>query len=395
MWPRFAKLLRCPKCRGSVVLRIFTAIASTPAARDSALGEKLGLENADLATHVDSGVLLCDACKISFPILKGLPVMLGYTTPIHAEFERYHMRHLAEHANGYRWADGTPTEGEQAVMRSFSEEWRQYQYDGVLWQNRYEDLEQTFLLEIGFDHEVDLHKSYLEVGCGIGVTTSLAHKHLLGEAVGVDLSLVCMQAAQHYRAHPFMHFVQASAFHLPFAARTFDYVYSRGVLHHTFSTRDAFRSVAQFCRQGGVQYIWVYGPGSNNDSVVRRAWYAVELAVRPVLSRWPAALPSTTLLSLLTFPYMTANWFQRLRNPAVQRYTYERALHAARDRFTPRFAHRHQCEEVQLWFSEAGFDNVTLVDWRQMPVAQQDTFRRNVGVRGRLSNPEASIAAFG
>jgi len=390
MWPRFAKWLRCPKCQGSVALRIFAATAVTPAPRDLALGERLCLENSDLTRYVDSGVLLCDVCKISFPILKGVPVMLGYSTPIHAEFERCQKAQLAEHANGYRWADGTPAKGELAVMRSFSEEWRQYKYDGVLWHNRYEDLEQTFLSEIGLDHEMDLHESYLEVGCGIGVTTWLAHKHLLGDAVGVDLSFACMQAADHYRAHPFMHFVQASAFSLPFAPRTFGCVYSRGVLHHTFSTREAFRSVAQFCRHGGVQYIWVYGPGSKTDSVARSAWYAAELAVRPILSRWPTALPSKVLLSLLTFPYRTANWFQRLRNPAIQQYTYERALHAARDRFTPRFAHRHRSEDVQRWFREAGFENVTLVDWRQVPVAQQDTFRRNVGVRGRLPKPNPS-----
>src|SRR5262249_30668521 len=157
----------------------------------------------------------------------------------------------------------------------------------------------------------------------------------------------------------------------------------------------ALRSVAHFCREGGAQYIWVYGPGSNNDNVVRRAWYAAELAVRPVLSRWPTALPTTGFLSLLTVPYRAANWLQRLRNPTIQPYTYERALHAARDRFTPRYAHRHRAEEVQLWFCEAGFEDVTLVDWRQMPVAQQDTFRRNVGVRGRLcrQSPATNEAA--
>jgi ubiquinone/menaquinone biosynthesis C-methylase UbiE/uncharacterized protein YbaR (Trm112 family) len=387
MWARFVKLLRCPNCQASVTLRSFSAISLAPSARHLALAEEIGVPSADLTQYVESGVLLCDVCRIWFPIFSGLPVMLCYATPIHEEFARAHKSQLARHVKGYEWPVGTPAKGELAVMRSFSEEWREYKYDGVLWHNCYEDLEETFLSEISFDRDLDLHESYLEVGCGIGVTTSLAQEHLQGEAVGVDLSFACMQAAQHYRSNPFMHFVQASAFHLPFARRSFGYVYSRGVLHHTFSTREAFRSVAQFCREGGAQYVWVYGPGSNNDSIVRRVWYGAELVVRPVLSRWPTALPAKVFLSLLTFPYRTANWFQRLRNPAIQRYTYERAVHAARDRFTPRYAHRHPADEVQRWFREAGFENVTLVDWRQMPVAQQDTFRRNVGVRGRLCRP--------
>jgi hypothetical protein len=73
-------------------------------------------------------------------------------------------------------------------------------------------------------------------------------------------------------------------------------------------------------------------------------------------------------------------------NRAIQPLNLSRGIHAARDRFTPRYAHRHQVNEVTGWFRRAGFDNIEVVDWKDMPAADHDDFRRNVGVRGRLSD---------
>ena len=73
-----------------------------------------------------------------------------------------------------------------------------------------------------------------------------------------------------------------------------------------------------------------------------------------------------------------------MTNSAIQPLTLSRGVHAARDRFTPRYAHRHQASEVTAWFQRAGFDRMEVLDWRIMPPADHDDFRRNVGVRGSL-----------
>jgi hypothetical protein len=38
---------------------------------------------------------------------------------------------------------------------------------------------------------------------------------------------------------------------------------------------------------------------------------------------------------------------------------------------------------VRRWFEETGFRNIEEVDWRTMPSANQDNYRRNTGVRGQ------------
>jgi len=49
------------------------------------------------------------------------------------------------------------------------------------------------------------------------------------------------------------------------------------------------------------------------------------------------------------------------------KYRWREAIHAARDRFTPRYAHRHTEEEVRRWFSEAGYADVESVSQAERP----------------------------
>ncbi len=381
MWKRLARILRCPACQGPLVLFVFREDHPTIAAEHLDLARSRGLLDNEFRRRVEAGLLACDACRLGYPVARGLPVLVLYSTAAHTQFLAEFRDELSAVKGSYPFPDRTPEPGERFVMASFSKEWGDYRYDGVLWKTSYQDQEATFLQEIG--EAPPGATTFLEVGCGLGVMTSLAHQHFQVDAVGVDLSLASLQASQHYRENPFLHFVQASAFHLPFARQTFDMVYSRGVLHHTYSTPAAFAAVAPACREGGLMYLWVYGIGSIRASAFRRVAYAAETMARPVLSRAPSSPPATVVLAAAALGYLAVNRFQRRRHPGIQRYEFSRALHAARDRFTPRYAHRHQPEEVTGWFRTTGFTDVQVVDWRAMPVAEQENYQRNVGVRGR------------
>jgi ubiquinone/menaquinone biosynthesis C-methylase UbiE/uncharacterized protein YbaR (Trm112 family) len=377
MWMKLIPVLRCPQCREPVNASAFDESKSAFAAHDA---------------WIETGTLTCRDCGTWHPIVRGVPVLLPYATRMHEDFARTHAAALASHAAGCKPPTGTPALGEELVMRSFSTEWLQYDFDGVIWEMDYQDHERRFLQEMGsYAPSKGNPGRFLEVGCGLGITTRMAQENFGGEAIGVDLSLAAWRAGHMNRHNPSLHFVQASVFALPFEAETFDAIYTRGVLHHTFSTREAFRKLATLCRPAGSLYVWVYGPKSINDNMFRRAAYAFEVILRFVFNRSPHWL-STAALAPMALGYLAFNRVRHWKNRRIQPYNFTRALHAARDRYTPEFAHRHSSQEVCGWFQEAGFTNPEVVDWRTMPSADHDDYRRNTGVRGRRDRSSSRVA---
>ena len=161
----------------------------------------------------------------------------------------------------FRAAADDPAPGEQFVLKSFSTEWRDYDDSEALWTWSIEERRAFFLEEIGAAELTGAERTFVEIGCGLGLVTSLAAAELGLDAIGVDLSLAAMRATQRYRTNPLAHFIQASLWALPFRRSSFDIVYSHGVLHHTHDTERAFSGVAALARPGGRTYVWVYGPG--------------------------------------------------------------------------------------------------------------------------------------
>ena len=154
-------------------------------------------------------------------------------------------------------------------------------------------------------------------------------------------------------------------------------------MHHTYSTEKAFDSLSRFAKPGGVTYLWVYGPKSINDTLLRRALFVAEAAVRKLLSGRDDGALANAVLYPIACSYVLFNHGRRLADATIQPYNLRRALHAARDRFTPEFAHRHSDTEVSAWFGNANYIDLEVVDWKAMPTADHDDYRRNTGVRGR------------
>lgn len=382
MWSRLVKRLCCPLCKGKLELAAFQEARVELSEEDKALAGAQGLFDSDFNRYVEAGLLLCHSCKMWFPVSRGLPVLLPYETSLHAEFVSEFRPAIARLPVTYGFPARQPVPGERFVLNSFSKEWLDYDYDGVIWELSYDDLGERFVKEMGLPPAGKNRLDYLEMGCGLGITTYLAYTKYKADAVGVDLSLAALRASQKYKTNPFLHFVQASVFYLPFPAESFDLLYSRGVLHHTYSTRKAFQAVARCCRPEGRFYLWVYGKASIQETLFRRIAYTGEALTRPLLSRSPDSWLAQAFLACMGVGYLAYNACHGLWNPEIQPLNFRRAVHAARDRFTPRFAHRHATEEVLSWFQQAGFQDIQALDWRVMPAAEREDFRRNVGVRG-------------
>ncbi len=305
MWKRLTRILRCPACRGPLLLFVFREDHPTIAAEHLDLARSKGLLDDDFSKRVEAGLLACDACRTGYPVVRGLPVLVLYPTAAHTQFLAEFRDELSTLKASYPFPDRAPEPGERFVMASFSREWGDYRYDGVLWKTSYQDQEATFMREIG--EAPSGATTFLEVGCGLGVMTSLAHRHFQVDAVGVDLSLASLQASQHYRENPFLHFVQASAFHLPFARRTFDMVYSRGVLHHPPKPWPAPRSRA------------LHHPRRRPSCSLRLPWatsrsIASNAGVIPASSATNSAAPSTR--RAIASPRATRTGMNRAKSPA-------------------------------------------------------------------------------
>jgi SAM-dependent methyltransferase/uncharacterized protein YbaR (Trm112 family) len=387
--------LACPVCHSLLRLESFEESHVELAPEHISLAKQRNLFDGEFNRQITSGALLCDACRGLYPVVYGLPVLVPYATPIYTEFASAFADRLSEFAP-YRPPVLEPVPGEQFLMDSFSREWIGYNYDGVIWDLSYEDHEKRFLAELGPVVTAHGHGGlFVEIGCGIGLTSFFASTNMQCDALGVDLSLAVLQASQHFKADPFLHFVQGSAFYLPIRRSLASVMYSHGVLHHTYSTAKALASVSQHCREGGWLCLWVYGSGSKSGSLGRRIAYIVEQAVRPWIARNLASRPSRAALAGMAYGYRIVNALHRLRDTTVEKYDYDKALHAARDRFTPLYAHRQDFAEVATWLAALGFEDIEEVDWRTMPTANQDNYRRNTGVRARRSRalaPERRVS---
>lgn len=383
MWSRTVHWLACPTCHAALELVSFEEHRVEIAPEHEQLAKDRGLLNEEFPRYIDSGVLLCESCHAVYPIMHGLPVLVPYTTPTHEEFATAFRDRLAKFGD-FSFPSKDPVRGEQFVMRSFSNEWINYNYDGVIWDLSYEDHEKRFLAEIGPDAALDGRCGiFVEIGCGLGLTTAFAAKNLQCDALGVDLSLAVLRASCEFSTNPFLHFVQGSAFYLPLRESLATLMYSHGVLHHTYSTSDAVESVAKHCSGEGWFYLWLYGSGSQKGSIARRIAYRLEERLRPAIAKNLESLPSRVALAAMSCAYLFVNAVHRFRDPTVEKYNYAHALHAARDRFTPLFAHRHDYNEVAAWFDRLGFEDVQQVDWHTMPTSNQANYRRNTGVRGK------------
>jgi SAM-dependent methyltransferase/uncharacterized protein YbaR (Trm112 family) len=380
MKARIVERLSCPICRCKLHLWPFVdeRIAVYRGENPKHCGEEL---------DVKVGVVVCEQCRVWYPIANYVPVMLVFRTPFHASFEAQYRDRLAR-LDGYGPPDRQPQPGEASVHETFTEEWDQLHQDELSFKYTTDDLK---LL----NREVWLRwisqagikpNALLNIGVGLGRETEALHSLWPdAEMFGVDLNFALLQSAQRLKARAGLHFVIASLFALPFAVSSFELVYSQGVIHHTYSTRDAFKTIAQFVTPGGYLFVWVYGLDDHLVlrgplGVANRAQWHVETVVRPLVNRAPAPLRD------LFFGVLTALVHPLVRSRMIHKrgWKWRNTNHGLRDWLSPRYAHRHSYNELLEWYEELGFRIVEL----QSPSAYRKLFGKRlwgVGVTGQRS----------
>ena len=251
----------------------------------------------------------------------------------------------------------------QNYAGSFGFQWHRYaqtQLDGP----GHTASEARFRQRTGFTPEELRGKLVLDVGCGMGRFVEVARRWG-ARVVGVDLSTAVEVAAQNLSDRDGVSFFQADAFALPFAAESFDVIYSVGVLHHTPDCERAFKGLTKFLKPGGTIAIWLYSKYNK--------WYRFSDIYRKFTHRLPpkvlnrlcyVAVPMYYAyrgLRLIPFIGPPASGllhhvFPTSLNPNAQKRVLDTF-----DWYSPKYQSKHTYEEVFRWFESCGLESLRVL----------------------------------
>jgi SAM-dependent methyltransferase len=223
----------------------------------------------------------------------------------------------------------------------------------------------TFLSRTGLVASNLAQKSVLDAGCGMGRYARVAHELGAGLVVGLDLSWSLEAARDVTRDCPRVRLVRGDLLRLPFDEKSFDHIYSLGVLDHTPDPRRAFLELARRLKRGGRIVIWVY-------EQERPFLEFMKTAQRAVSTRLPLPLllgMSRAMAPLGGFKRNLMNsrtWLVRRLGVALHVLTLGVSMHPdpevrvcdTLDWYAPKFMSRHTVDEVRGWFEEAGLVDV-------------------------------------
>jgi uncharacterized protein YbaR (Trm112 family) len=385
---RLLQWLACPLCGAQLDLHEEQIERVPVEPKDQRVLEATSPNRAVDEVEVDvvSGALTCENCGVYYPVHNGIPRMLTYPTRVAEVHAAAHRNWIARHLPAFRLPASAPPPGEAAVLRNFSKEWEEYEWTGKsYWDTTPEIVLKSMRYSLGIPRHSLTHKLVLEVGTGIGGLADALSRSEDCEIVGMDLGYAVDRVRHHFGRNPRLHVVQASIYAPPFRAETFDVVYSHGVIHHTYSTRAAFSHIAKLPRkEQGMLYVWVYSHEQESETLLRRILMRIESVARPLLSGLPTGLQTAVLLPTLPFYMVYQNVVRRrtVGTKGAARYGWNEALHAARDRLTPPFAHRHTYEQVAEWFREDGFGELEFLRDEPLPEGVPRSYPINVGIRG-------------
>ena len=142
------------------------------------------------------------------------------------------------------------------TVNSFGYEWK-------IFQKLYSIYEDQFLDWIyPVKKELFKNKLVLDAGCGTGRHTYFSAKYG-AKTIGIDLSEAVDIAFKNTGNLKNVNIIQADIYNAPFREKTFDYIYSIGVLHHLPNPQKGFDCLVNLLKNNKYISVWVYGKENN------------------------------------------------------------------------------------------------------------------------------------
>lgn len=329
-------------------------------------------------TEITEGILRCGGCKAEYPVIGGIP---RFNPDAANDFPEFFARNGKQFRNPELHDVAHFQSLHQETKRSFGYQWLGFGFTGGR-----EDNEDHFYKRTNTKPGQLEGQLFFEAGCGMGRYIEVIGSNEGAEVVGLDLSLAANRAHAQNRANPLVHVVQGNIMEMPFRPACFDHTYSIGVLHHTPSTYEAFKSMVRLAKPGARVSLWVYHVWKSPEMTGFRgahAWLKGKIAdgLRVVTVRMPMNL--LRYLCYIAVPlgwlqyhiYKQPEWVRAICSPVtllpVSSYSQWRIrLLDTFDWYSPRYQWKHTVPEVAGWFRELGLTDI-------------DTEGFEVTVRGR------------
>jgi len=143
---------------------------------------------------------------------------------------------------------------------------------GKLWKNLEDDYisgeSKNVLINLlqsgGYDVNEFKNKKILDMGCGSG-RFSIAFAQLnVKEVVGIDLGKtgigVGTKIIEKFKLNN-IKLIEGNVLSLPFKDNEFDFIFSKGVLHHTGNLKKGLDEYFRVLKKGGTGFLYLYGSG--------------------------------------------------------------------------------------------------------------------------------------